>query len=477
MSATDDTLDLVGQEIDDSILTQVAETYENLGETGFDINDITLSQALDSYEVNNGDVKIESTGENAQTNGDVKIEENAVTDDHTRPEKNGRFGPATSQTDFSTVQSENENKNTKKNTAWAIRIWQEWAQLCEIPNILSLTAANLDYFLCRFILEARRKDGDHYPPRTLYMISCGILRYLRDNGVTDLNFLDEKDERFIQFRKTLDGRMKQLHADGKGTTRRQAEPITPGKEEALWTSGELGDHSADALLNTVFYYNTKLFGLRAIDEHRNLQCEQFNVGTDTRGVYVEFNGRSTKTLKGGIKQRNVEAKSIRHYSSMPESDRCVFKLYSKYLDLIGNSGDFYRRPLSGLRYSRQVVGVNKLSTLIKSMCNKAGLTGFFTNHSGKRTCATTLFNNGVDEQLICERTGHRSNAVRAYKRPSPDQQVQISGLLDPPKPDGTLPPPDKRRAEDASHQRSDLMSGKSVMPMFSNCNVTINITK
>ena len=35
----------------------------------------------------------------------------------------------------------------------------------------------------------------------------------------------------------------------------------------------------------------------------------------------------------------------------------------------------------------------------------------FTNHSGKRTCATVLFQSDVDEPLIMDRTGHRSTAV------------------------------------------------------------------
>ena len=69
------------------------------------------------------------------------------------------------------------------------------------------------------------------------------------------------------------------------------------------------------------------------------------------------------------------------------------------------------------------------------MCAEAGLEGHFTNHSGKRTCATTLFQAGTDEQLVMHRTGHRSSAgVRAYKRHSSAQDAHLSKLLDPPSP-------------------------------------------
>ncbi len=56
--------------------------------------------------------------------------------------------------------------------------------------------------------------------------------------------------------------------------------------------------------------------------------------------------------------------------------------------------------------------------LHEEMCAKAGLKGNFTNHSGKVTCATQLFEENIDEQLIMRQTGHRSSAVRAYKWPN-----------------------------------------------------------
>lgn len=54
---------------------------------------------------------------------------------------------------------------------------------------------------------------------------------------------------------------------------------------------------------------------------------------------------------------------------------------------------------------------------MKEMCEKAGLKGNFTNYLGKFTCASRLFKHNVDKQLIMRQTGHRSSAVRLYKRP------------------------------------------------------------
>ena len=178
--------------------------------------------------------------------------------------------------------------------------------------------------------------------------------------------------------------------------------------------------------------------MRAMDEHRSLKCSQFSVGYEGNLRYIEFTGRSSKTLAGGLRQRNIDSKCIRHYSTV-SGERCLHALYGKYLSLVKSSSDtendcdFYKRPLPAqCKFSKQSVGINKLSNVVKTMCENADLKGYFTNHSGKSTCATSLFRGGVEEQLICGRTGHRSTAVRAYKRPSTETQVRVSELLDPP---------------------------------------------
>ena len=69
---------------------------------------------------------------------------------------------------------------------------------------------------------------------------------------------------------------------------------------------------------------------------------------------------------------------------------------------------------------------------MKTMCTEAGIEGYFTNHSGKRTCATTLYQRGVPEQEIMNRTGHRSvESVRKYKRASDEMLKDISNILEP----------------------------------------------
>ena len=55
-----------------------------------------------------------------------------------------------------------------------------------------------------------------------------------------------------------------------------------------------------------------------------------------------------------------------------------------------------------------------------------------TSHCLRVTCATRLFQNLVDEKLIGERRGHRSNALFNYERNSVEQEINVSKILGPP---------------------------------------------
>ena len=103
-----------------------------------------------------------------------------------------------------------------------------------------------------------------------------------------------------------------------------------------------------------------------------------------------------------------------------------------------------QKPLNSLkfnglpRFSTQLIGINKLSTYIKSMFSYAGISTEgrnITNHSGKVTLCTSLYNSGYEEQTVQNRSGHRStDAVRRYKRPGSELLQSVSDCLQPPKP-------------------------------------------
>ena len=136
---------------------------------------------------------------------------------------------------------------------------------------------------------------------------------MRDIGIYNMNFLNSDDTRFVNTRKVFDAKMKSLVAKGVGTYVKQADPILLFHELKL-CEGVFGNHNAESLQYTVFFYCCKIFGLRGVDEHSALQCEQFEIGSDERGTFIQFIGRQSKRTKEGFPiWTKLSNKTLRRY--------------------------------------------------------------------------------------------------------------------------------------------------------------------
>ena len=69
----------------------------------------------------------------------------------------------------------------------------------------------------------------------------------------------------MTFRRVLDAEMKEATRMGVTlkTKRDEKEAVNSEEEELFWSKGLFGQSSPRSLLNTVYFYNGKLFGLRA----------------------------------------------------------------------------------------------------------------------------------------------------------------------------------------------------------------------
>ena len=46
-------------------------------------------------------------------------------------------------------------------------------------------------------------------------------------------------------------------------------------------------------------------------------------------------------------------------------------------------------------YQARAIGHNALNQTVKKLCEKVGASGYFTNHSLRRTCASRLYHSGL----------------------------------------------------------------------------------
>ena len=130
------------------------------------------------------------------------------------------------------------------------------------------------------------------------------MQHLRLNGRPELDFF--KDPTFSEFRATLDSEMKRIQSAGIGSKRRQAEPLTEKEEELLWSTGQLGHHTPQALVDTVFFMCGIYFALRSGHEHRALRFHPSQIELVERPdqrAFLRYTADLSKNNPGGLKGR------------------------------------------------------------------------------------------------------------------------------------------------------------------------------
>lgn len=150
----------------------------------------------------------------------------------------------------------------------------------------------------------------------------------------------------------------------------------------------------------------------------------------------------SKNSNGSFKKLKVKPKVVPLYAVPDAGERCPVGIIDKYIDKLPKEAFkkdlFYVRPLSNVPFGETAdpwfssvpVGKNTLNNKIKTMCEKAKIKGSKTNHCLRATGATVLFDRGVPEKVIKDRTGHHSlDALRTYERTSEDQHKEVSAIL------------------------------------------------
>ena len=125
-----------------------------------------------------------------------------------------------------------------------------------------------------------------------------------------------------------------------------------------------------------------------------------------------------KTNKGGLKHRKLDAKVVEVYQ-INDVLRCPVHIIQTYLAKLPkqrNCPSFYLQPhckfTSNSWFLDYPVGINTLQCVVKNVCDKAKLSGFYTR----------MYRNDTEEQVIQEVMGQRLLTVRSYKHTSTQQK-------------------------------------------------------
>ncbi len=212
-------------------------------------------------------------------------------------------------------------------------------------------------------------------------------------------------------------------------------------EEKLWQLGVLGCDNPQQLVDTLLFLLGIHCCLYAGQEHRNLR----SLGFDSQFSYRMIDGQchivykedlGCKTNKGGLSHKKLETKEVVIFPNRENRARypvAIFWRYSAVIPMNRKTKALYLQPRKhytpGNWYLDKPISVNMLKGTVKKLCAQVGLEGFYSNHSLRGTSATRMYQAGIEEQVISEISGRRSNCVQQYKTTNITQKCDASCAL------------------------------------------------
>ena len=209
-----------------------------------------------------------------------------------------RFASSTSPLDLPQLINSANLHNTKEKANWAYRVFQSWVSwykenapadsnsgeilsILQNKSLLTMTQQELSSILSVFIQQARNKNGQRYPGKTLYELTS-LQKYLEINQRT-ISLINKDSMPIFTLYYGLDVAMKQSTSEGIGMHTKQVDPITHDQEEKLWSEKILDMNTPHGLQRALFYVLGVNFALRVGQAHRDLTIQNFSVQQDSRG--------------------------------------------------------------------------------------------------------------------------------------------------------------------------------------------------
>jgi hypothetical protein len=329
------------------------------------------------------------------------------------------------------------NPNTLRKTNQCINRFQRW--LLELLRkddrpLIDIPVTTMDCYIGGFLMGLKREDGSDYEPDTLTAFHRAIKRRLDEIGYGH-DILKSVD--FDTSRKVLAAKRKELKQSGKGNRPNKAEPLNVEDEDKLWKTGQLGTHSPEALYNTIWYFNAKLFGFRGCQEARQLKWGDIELCSTDEGEFLQFNERETKTRSGNSTHiRPFKPKIFAIGGAKYPIE--AYKKFSANRPSNMNHADspFYLavnyKPAqaTNMWFKALAMGQERLQKTMARMATNAGLSGHYTNHSVRKTMCTQLLHAGVPPTTIIQLSGHKNvMSLNNYATASKDQQRCMSNIL------------------------------------------------
>ena len=352
-----------------------------------------------------------------------------------------------SEEDVNSFVDEMVAKNTKRSTATAVRRLEQWykEKHGEELDLNTIGKEQAPALLKHFFLEIRQmgngNKGKEYEPGTLQTYRNGLRRYFLDRPCPPAvdNFDLEKSSmlEFEEVAKILSAKKKDLKKKGLGNKPNAALPVEEEELEKMWSSGAIGLHNPRALLHLVWWNNMTHLGMRAVQEQHDCQIQDFSI-TDQ---YIEYTERQTKNRQG---DDGAARKRARKYNNKiwktDGGERDPYRAFMEYVSHRPQGenapANFFLTPIGDkipsqgdVWFKACPVGRNTLAKQMKIIAEVAGLSGKYSNSTGRKTVIQSL-RDDFHPLEICELTGHANpESISSYSHNPLEKQRRMSNQL------------------------------------------------
>ena len=128
----------------------------------------------------------------------------------------------------------------------------------------------------------KRKDGTDYEPSSLANMRAALGRRIKG---ADYMYSPLTSKHFLNSRNVLEEKARLLKEQEKGKRPSKSCSLSNDEMEQLWQSSQFGYHSPMALINTLWLLFTLHVGLRGLQEHHNMEIEDFTFKKHDRFIY------------------------------------------------------------------------------------------------------------------------------------------------------------------------------------------------
>ncbi|XP_021338920.1 zinc finger MYM-type protein 2-like [Mizuhopecten yessoensis] len=393
--------------------------------------------------IEGSDIEVDLPGDRLEPIPQTMTQSSSLPQKQTTPNQTQRFVPV-QQTEIGSFIEQQSNKNTLLKT-WndmkVLKAFFETPEINESRSIQNIPPPELSPLLSQFFMSVRKVDGSEYEPNSLRSMMSSFDRQLRRFNYGHAIITSPL---FAQVREVLKSKQKQLKRDGKGNLDNRSDAISDEEIDVLWRKGQFGTQNPDAILQTLWFFNTVHFGLRGSAEHRDMCWGDVTLQNHTDGhEYLEFTERQTKT-RTGENTRDVRKVKPKLWANTENPERCPVHVYKCYADMrpttyCKGSDPFYiattTKSSPGSHetwFKRQPVGINKLKSMMQRAIKGAGIQTdkHLSNHSARKYLVQKLNDNNIPANHIMQISGHRNiSSINNYSHINTNQHKEISKIL------------------------------------------------